>query len=359
MKKDDKVTEKKRSKIVSMIHRMWEKFRSIDWKDPLNRWKLLAFSVVAFIGIAGFSYGAVAGTSTTSFCSNCHEMSPEYVTHVSTTHSEIKCSYCHIEPGIGGTIKGKLAAMTEVYHHVTRTQPDPIYATKPIKDIVCLRCHSTNRDITPSGDLIVNHQGHIEEGISCVTCHSGVAHGKIVERGLNTSDTYDYWIEENADKLLSTEYIRTNMGTCIDCHDQVNQGLEPWNEKEFLLSIPPSQLDGETPTSKEILENVVLKQFSDAQISMECTTCHLEVTIPDSHSEVDWGENHVMDALNEFDQCLTCHQEEKWVKRVQPQSIESLLENESFELDSYVPDFGVVQKEMANTVFCVSCHTEK
>ncbi len=353
--------EKKFAKFREMfnVKRLWERWRSIDWGNPMNKWKLLFFSIVAFIGIAGFSYGAVAGTSTTSFCAGCHEMSPEYVSHISTAHSEIKCTYCHIEPGFTNTIKGKVSAMTEVYHHVTRTQPDPIYATKPVKDIVCLQCHSENRVITASGDLIVEHSVHINREIACVTCHSGVAHGKMVERGINTSDTYDYWTEENADKLLARQYIKTNMGTCIDCHDQVNRGNEPWLDKYYTVPIPANAFEGTIPTSNEILDTIIRNEENDLELSMECQTCHMEITIPNNHKLVDWNENHKEDAFNELPQCINCHQEEKWVKRLQPQSIAKLLEADGSNLENYVPDMNVVESVARETQFCFTCHSEE
>ncbi|WNF36646.1 NapC/NirT family cytochrome c [Bacillaceae bacterium IKA-2] len=357
MGKDEQLSSESKGKNPFILKRLWKRFKLINWKDPLNKWKLLFFSVVAFIGIASFSYGALAATSTTSFCSTCHEMGAEYVTHISTSHSETKCVYCHIEPGFTNTIIGKVSAMTEVYHHVTRTQPDPIIVTKVVKDTTCLTCHSENREVTSAGDVIVNHEGHLIEGIPCVTCHAGVAHGKVVERGLNTSDTYDYWIEENADKLIATGYIRPNMGTCIDCHQQVNDGLEPWKDNDYLLSVPPVHLDDSYVVKPS---NSVFKDIKntpkDAKISMECATCHTDEDIPKNHANNDWNREHGADALKGLDQCITCHEEDKWLRRVQPDSIEDLLETVEVDLGVDVSDMFVAKSESRNANFCSTCH---
>ncbi|WP_261177846.1 NapC/NirT family cytochrome c [Anaerobacillus sp. CMMVII] len=216
--------EKMGSKKKSVLKRTWSWFRSINWIDPINRWKLLLVLIIAFFGIAFSTYGALAVTSTQSFCNTCHEMAPENVTHYSTTHSELKCVKCHIEPGLPQTMKGKVMALKEVYRHVTRTQPNPIHVKHEVRDVVCLRCHSENRDVTPTGDLIVAHDKHVNKDISCVTCHSGIAHAKVVERGLNTNDLFDYWEMENAEALVTLDYVRPNMGTCIECHQQYNEG---------------------------------------------------------------------------------------------------------------------------------------
>ena len=42
--------------------------------------------------------------------------------------------------------------------------------------------------VTASGDLKVNHKGHIDEGIPCITCHAGVVHAKMAARGINTEE---------------------------------------------------------------------------------------------------------------------------------------------------------------------------
>lgn len=352
MGKDEKV------KKPFLVTRIWRRLRQVNWNDPINKWKLLFFSVVAFVMIAGFSYGAIAATSTTSFCSSCHEMSPEYVSHISTTHSEIKCTACHIEPGFTSTILGKLAATKEVYRHVTRTQPNPITLPKAMRDVVCLECHSPNRVVSATDNLIEDHDVHLEQGISCVTCHSGVAHAKMVERGINTNDTYDYWTVENADKLITRDYVKTNMGTCIDCHDQVNQGLKPWEDKNYIIAVPPNAFEGPILTSSEVFETVIRTASKGDKISMECQTCHIEMKIPNHHEQTDWNENHGEYAMKQLQQCITCHDENNWVKRVQPQSIEEILDETEKDWDSYVPDFKVAQREAANSIFCLTCHLE-
>ncbi len=349
-----------KSKKPFIVKRLWRKLREVNWKDPLNKWKLLFISIITFIFIVFFTYGVVAGTSTNTFCASCHEMSPEYTTHVFTAHSEQKCVSCHIETGIANTVTAKVMAMKELYHHVTKTVPDPIYPTMVVRDTTCLSCHSQNRNVTPSNDLIVNHSGHIDVGIPCITCHAGVAHAKVVERGISTHDTYDLWNEENADKLISRNYISPNMGTCIDCHQQVNEGGEPWQDDDYLLSVPANRIDpSEVIPSNQVFENI-FGQGESVQLSMECATCHLEVTTPENHNVTNWENKHGSAALEQLNQCLNCHDEDKWLRSVQPQSMEELLYSSGGpNLEFYVPDMNVVQSESRNATFCYTCHTER
>lgn len=367
MSQDENNMEEIKSKKETRIKRVWKRMRSINWKDPLNRWKLLFFLIIAFFGITGGTYGAIAATSTNTFCASCHEMGPEAVTHQYTSHSQVKCVDCHIKPGVTNTLKSKIGAMKELYSHVT-TVPNPIYPHKQVADVNCIECHSRNRMVTATGDLVVNHDGHIEAEIACITCHAGVAHAKVVERGLNTHDTYDYWTEENANVLISTDYTNPNMGTCIDCHDKVNQGLQPWDDDAYVMSKPPKLADsadghGEDIEDKVYTSNLILqglgKQVVDVQLSMECLTCHLEVGTPESHQKTGWNQAHGGQGLKELNTCIDCHDEAKWIRKVATSPIDELLNPSSQSLDDYTPNIDVVKNESRASIFCSTCHTER
>ena len=224
-KKKQKVQTEDTEKKPGLFKRLWRKFRSIDWKNPVNRWKLLFASLFAVVALSGTMYGAIAFTSNPEFCSWCHEMAPEYVTFQASAHSEIKCTQCHIEPGAVNMLLHKVESMKEVYYHIVGP-PDPIVQTVAVPNINCVQCHSENRLVTATGDLIVNHSEHIKEDIPCITCHSGVAHAKVVERGINYQKDLDYWTVENTEKLVSADYMKPNMGTCIDRSEEHTSELQ-------------------------------------------------------------------------------------------------------------------------------------
>lgn len=366
-----------------LVRRLWRKFRSIDWKNPVNRWKLLFVSLFAFIALLGVMYGAVAATSTPTFCKTCHEMAPEHVTFTASAHNQISCVQCHVKPGIGNTLVHKVEALKEVYYHIVGP-PNPIAQTVPVLNENCEQCHSQNRLVTATGDLKVNHKGHIEEGIPCITCHSGVVHAKAVERGLNTQENLDYWTPENAEKLMGEQYMRPNMGTCIDCHDQVNQGKKPW--KDIAYSLPESthgKEHEEKESSKEenhdaeatevsaaeaekvshqktqdIILQAVGKQKQDVKLSMECFTCHIEINTPKNHDNVAWNQSHGGDALDRLDECIDCHQDSKWIKVFAKQDIQQLLKG-STDKEKYTKNIVVVKNESRQNHFCSTCHANR
>lgn len=365
-----KVKEQEGEKKPRLMRRTWLRIKSIDWKNPLNRWRLLFGLLFFVVFMSAFTYGALALTSTPAFCSSCHEMAPEHVTFTASAHSEIKCTQCHIPPGAKNLVIHKVKALKEVYYHFVGP-PDPIVQTDAVLNISCLQCHSENRLVSATGDLIVNHEGHIEAEIPCITCHSGVVHAKVVERGLNTSDSLDYWTEENADKLIKSEYLRPNMGTCIDCHDKVNNGEEPW--RDIAYSLPKvgnghgdeNLEDENVPQVKdkaEKTENIILqaigKQKQGVELSMECQTCHQEVSTPKHHQAIDWDQNHGKMAIKELDKCMDCHQEAKWIKEMPKESIESLIHTKATPA-LYKEDIKVVKAEVRENPFCSTCHAER
>lgn len=350
---------------------------NLDKKKSLRRWRLIVSSLGIFIGILVSIYGVISYTSTSSFCSNCHAMAPESVTFQASAHNQIKCIDCHIAPGTANLVVHKVESLKEVYNHIVGP-PDPIIQTVPVLDENCKRCHSGNRLVSATGDLIVNHDGHIKEGIPCITCHSGVAHAKIVERGINGAYTYDTWTKQNSDKLVNKEYMKPNMGTCIDCHDQVNQGKEPWKDNSYRLTEKPVTekideaskfkwsaemeagiLEREIPkNTQRIILEAIGKQKAGAKISMECFTCHQKINTPKNHERNDWGIKHGSYAITELGLCLDCHHDSKWIKKVEKQDIKKLIYS-SKEKVTYTQDLKTVTKEANRNTFCVTCHSHQ
>lgn len=356
-----------------LLKRRWRKFRRIDWKNSVNRWKLL-FTLFAGLVLAGvFTYTAIALTSTPAFCSSCHEMAPEYQSFSVTSHNQIKCTQCHIPPGAKNLVVHKISALKEVYLHFTKQQPNPIKMSEPIPNEVCMQCHSRNRLVTATGDLKVNHDKHVEKQIPCVTCHKGVSHAKVVERGLNTNDQYDYWNDQNVKKLVADTYTRPNMGTCIDCHEQVNQGKEPWKEETALkeneqkVSGQPTDMVEDPKQKEEQREKTVTRilqalgkqqQGEKPKISMDCFTCHKEINTPKNHDIKNWSQNHGQFALQELNKCQKCHQESKWIKEMPKESITVLL-SKNYTEKPYQPNLAEVKTHARESSFCSTCHKNR
>ncbi len=379
-KKQKGPAENPEEKKPGLIRRLWRKFRAIDWKNPVNRWKALFTALALFIVMLGFIGGAIAATNSPSFCKVCHEMAPEHVTFEASSHSQATCVDCHIAPGNVEMVLHKIGSLKEVYYHITGV-PDPIVQTVAVLDENCEKCHSKNRLISADGDLIVNHEDHIKEGIPCVTCHSGVVHAKVVERNINGSTTYDDWTKENGEKLMGKKNMDPNMGTCIDCHTKVNEGKKPWKDYSYRVPENPHEKEKgkKTDSSDEKEETkavsggtekaikvshqdavlqVVDKQQTDVKLSMECSTCHKSTNTPENHQNIDWSKKHGEDAIQQLDKCIDCHQDQKWNKVIADQNINELLKGTN-DIDDYTANVTIVKNEVRKNQFCSTCHENR
>lgn len=351
---------------------LWRRIKGIDWKNPVNRWKLLFATLFVLIVGGGAFGGVLAFTNSPTFCASCHEMQPEFATFEASAHSQISCVQCHIQPGAVNMLTHKVKSMKEVYYHVTGI-PEQIVQTpgEAIPNISCQQCHTTNRLVTASGDLMVNHKKHIDEGIPCITCHAGVAHGKIADRKLNTEKDRHLWTAENTKQLMTKKDMDPNMGTCIDCHDKVNKGQKPWEDISYSLprqvehgkkkeDLPADHAvhEEKDSTTQGIILQAIGLQLSDVKLSMECKTCHLEINIPKNHQVKKWGERHGNDAVKEVNKCVGCHEDAKWIKEVPVDDIHERLKG-SDDKETYTPDLNVVKTSTRTNKFCSTCHSNR
>ena len=365
--------ETRENKKAGPIRRLWRKLRNIDWKNPVNRWKLLFVSLIGCIVVFGGGYGVLAFTNSPSFCSSCHEMQPEYTTYTASAHDQISCVQCHIKPGTINMLTHKMKSLKEVYYHVTGV-PKQIVQTEEeaVSNQNCLQCHSLNRDVTPSGDLKVNHKKHIQDGIPCITCHSGVVHAKIAARDINVEADRSQWTTQTVNKLVEEKYLRPNMGTCIDCHNKVNKGEKPWKDPAY--SVPPNpeetapkteekgknttELKGQKATQEIILESLNQPVAKELKVSMECSTCHSEISMPKDHRAVNWNSSHGTAAVQKLDQCFSCHQDSKWTKTIPKEDIMTLLKLPP-KGQKYVANLNTAKEEARTSTFCNTCHAER
>ncbi len=213
--------------------------------------------------------GMLSYTNRPEFCASCHKtMQPEYLTWKVTSHAQIKCTQCHIKPGLVNTLTHKVATLKEPVLYFTNTWEKPVKPTEKVENVSCLQCHSNNRDYTVSGDLVVPHERHIKAHIECVDCHAGVAHAMIYERGLTGEKAPvapEDWTEEYATKVSEKQYTRPDMDTCIQCHYKRGK-----------------------PVS--------------------CETCHKTIFTPQDHKDkTKWRAQHGMEAEANVKSCRTCH----------------------------------------------------
>jgi nitrate/TMAO reductase-like tetraheme cytochrome c subunit len=114
--------------------------RRSRWSILLAALAAIGFLLVFFIG----STELLHWTESTTFCSLCHVMKPEYTTYHNSDHARAECGTCHIGPGALPAIQAKLANVRYLWVYPTNTYerpiPSPIHSLRPV-DVVCEQCH--------------------------------------------------------------------------------------------------------------------------------------------------------------------------------------------------------------------------
>ena len=97
-------------------------------------------------------------TETADFCGRCHTMAPELEAYHAGSHRDVACGECHVEPGIAGWVKAKLAGTRQLVGVVTGTLPHP---DPPARPRAAARAPRTPaRSATRSNDALVRRPPH-------------------------------------------------------------------------------------------------------------------------------------------------------------------------------------------------------
>ena len=176
-----------------LLKQIWERISSLP---------ALALLVIGGLGGIIFWGGfntAMELTNTMEFCISCHEMKDNvYQEYKDTIHFkntsgvEVTCSDCHVpKPWIHKVIR-KIQATNELYHKALGTIDTPEKfnthrwvmanrvwkAMKETDSRECRNCHSYDSMDLSEQDRTARkkHSRAIDEGKTCIDCHTGIAH---------------------------------------------------------------------------------------------------------------------------------------------------------------------------------------
>jgi nitrate/TMAO reductase-like tetraheme cytochrome c subunit len=215
--------------------------------------------------LAWWMFMPVARGDEAGYCARCHAMRPEVLTWEASGHSQFQCQVCHREPGLGSFFKYRGRLVREVLLYRTDSVPKEMKIKKPVPDSVCKECHAMeNRRVSATSDTIIPHVTHEKQGVACVTCHAGVAHGRIIERGVTKKISPADWTPATANENMDFRYTTPRMEICLDCH-------------------------------------------GERRVSTTCSLCHSNYPIPASHKPAAWKTNHGLSARQDFKPCNLCH----------------------------------------------------
>jgi hypothetical protein len=260
------------------------------------RLKVILFSLIGFAAFAAFI--GIEVTSQSGFCNSCHIMNDYYASWEKSTHSDVECLKCHLQPGFTNYLVGKINGLAQSVDCMVGRVGTQAEAT--VFDVSCLRsaCHSVDQLLEEEilfGSVKFTHKGHIQEtfdgiDVSCSTCHSHY-------QG-------DEHFSVQKEICFSCHFIKIDQGApgivksqCLDCHNipekVIERGLVKVDHQEF-ASYEASCEDSCHKRQVEHVSNV-----SDTS----CLQCHSFGRSPDDTSE----HLHASHTEKEKVECFACH----------------------------------------------------
>jgi len=200
-----------------------------------------------------------------------------------STHSKMSCAECHVDPGVTGALSFAAKAIPDFYSQLVLGPTATNLLSVP-SSAACLKCHTTVRQISASGDLLIAHRAHVTVlDVKCAVCHKNLVHSK------------------NAAGYNSPE-----MKTCMTCHDgkqAVNECVKCHTRKQ--VPDDHKQADWLSVHGNKITE-------------VDCASCHkwtpdycsdCHAKRPASHAG-NFKQTH-QDRIKSVGQdgCLVCHDE--------------------------------------------------
>lgn len=137
--------------------------------------------VIVLLGLYGAS---MVVTSTTWFCNSvCHNVHADNAKQwAASSHSDISCMACHYPTSLDPVrfALDRVDKLLDVYPTVANTFEMPLNKYSRIAlempSDQCTQCHSSNRKVSPTRGLLIDHEAHSARGINCTVCHNRVAH---------------------------------------------------------------------------------------------------------------------------------------------------------------------------------------
>jgi nitrate/TMAO reductase-like tetraheme cytochrome c subunit len=241
-------------------------------------------------------------TSRPAFCPTCHYMETFYQSWRTSAHNKVDCVECHFEPGISGTIRGKLNGLVQIVSYVSQSYKKRTPWAE-IPDNTCARsgCHETQtlKDSTYNFKGVqFSHKNHLEDlrrgkKLKCTSCHSQIVQGTHIEVTANTCYTCHFkksddpgheldklsdcktchqWENKSKQEMAGFRYDHTtvvsNKMACMDCHSNTISGNGTVGKERCY------QCHFETDRLEKFSDTKFMHETHIAKHSMKCFACH-------------------------------------------------------------------------------------
>jgi hypothetical protein len=319
-----------------------------------------------FLGIDIFIFilfiaGAAEYTSRPSFCPTCHYMETFYQSWRTSAHNKIDCVECHFEPGISGTIRGKLNGLVQIVNYVSMSYKK----RKPwaeIPDNTCARsgCHETQalQDTTYNFKGVnFNHKHHLQElrrgkTLKCTSCHSQIVQGTHIE--VTASTCFNCHFKKSDDP----EHKYDKLSDCKTCHDWKSKTKEQMaNYRYDHTQVATNNIDCKSCHTNTVAGN--------GEVGKErCFQCHFETERLDKYNDTKFmHETHI---TKHTMKCFVCHTPiQHKIQQIDPQAppdcVSCHTNAHSYQVDLFTGQNGKnVDKTPSvmymNGINCKGCH---
>ncbi|MGB2809307.1 MAG: hypothetical protein WBC22_16315 [Sedimentisphaerales bacterium] len=320
--------------------------------------------LLIIVATAVFVAGSVVVTGQPSFCNSCHITNPYYGSWEKSSHSEVNCLDCHLQPGFAGYVKGKINGLAQAVDCIVGR-----VGTKPnatVQDISCLRseCHSTeelvSKDIDYHG-IKFTHKNHVAKEVDGITISCGTCHSHFEgEEHFNVNNNVCFTCHFLKDNTSNKRLVQTS---CQNCHEVPNmvikRGLVTINHAEFVsysASCQDSCHKREIEKTTEVSGSVCLnchsfskgEQVNSIELH-ETHTNHEKVECFSCHGKVSHGQTEVL-SVSEMIDCQNCHSDTHQVQR-SIYATQHPMQDESTDL--------VLSPMFLTHVECSGCHIER
>jgi nitrate/TMAO reductase-like tetraheme cytochrome c subunit len=217
--------------------------------DPVRRPRYVIWTGVGTLVLIVVMMLALGITSSRWFCANgCHKVQDDtLISYSHSAHDKISCMACHM-PVNGNPVNfmlHKVEALGELYLTVTNQFELPLNPEDELaleKDKMpsaqCTQCHDLDRrKITPSSGIVINHEIHAKNDITCTFCHNRTAHKEDFDLTLPGNTKHEDFMKMEAcfrchsltGEKGSLGYTAT--GKCSACHSPGFE-LKPESHKQ-------------------------------------------------------------------------------------------------------------------------------